>query len=74
MKITSRICFFIETLRGHVLYYPTVEHSHVSICDVSFNFKPTAVAPKCLLVLGAIKLLYLGLFKCFTGFLHLGHR
>lgn len=44
---------------GHVLQQAPVQHSHVAICNISFNFELTAVAPECLLVLGAVKLFYL---------------
>lgn len=49
----------------------SIKDSHVAVCNVSLNFTPTAVAPECLLVLGAIKLFYLGFLKCPASFLHL---
>lgn len=55
-----------------MLYQASIQYSHVAVCNISFNFKLAAVAPECLLVLGTIKLLYLRLFKCSSGFLHLG--
>lgn len=42
-----------------MLYQASMQYSHVSVCNISFYFKPTAVAPECLLVLGTIKLLNL---------------
>lgn len=44
-----------------MLYQASMQYSHVAVCNVSFDFKPTAVAPECLLMLGTIKLLNLGL-------------
>lgn len=63
-----------SNLRGHVLQQASIQHIHVPVGNISFNLTATAVAPERLLRLGAVKLFYLGFFKCSTSFFHLGNN